>query len=503
MNLDIKKMYQKYVILLALVFLIECKNPILYEISTRPWLFELSNKYGKSITKLRDIPLEEFDYLKENGIEYVWMMGVWKLGTYGLEFDQKMDYSGVLPGWTKDDVIGSPYAISEYTCNPDIGTDDDLIWLREQLHSRNMKLMLDFVPNHSAVDAPTATSNPKLYIRAPEGKKDSKRYTDSGLAYGKDPYFDPWRDVIQWNYWEPETRKFMKDNLMTVLSFADGARCDMAHLMLNDVFGKTWAEELNAWGYSKPENEFWEYAFKEVKSKYPNAIIMAEVYEDWEIKLLQELGFTYTYDKVLLDKLEGTSYDVNDYIHYKTEEYWSRTAHFVENHDENRAVYNMGSIEKAKAAGTIAATIGGMIFMNHGQWSGLRNKLDVHLRRGADEMEDGGVKKYYQRIMQIVQDPAFTGPHYYFVYNMSGQKKDDFVAYIREQDDSYYLVVVNYSDNSGCANVPIYNIEGSGDHVIHEAVDDVEYIRNVDTIKKEGLIVCLNAWQSQIFKYNF
>jgi hypothetical protein len=295
----------------------------------------------------------------------------------------------------------------------------------------------------------------------------------------------------------------MKDNLMTVLSLADGARCDMAHLMLNDVFGKTWAEELNAWGYSKPENEFWEYAFKEVKSKYPNAIIMAEVYEDWEIKLLQELGFTYTYDKVLLDKLEGTSYDVNDYIHYKTEEYWSRTAHFVENHDENRAVYNMGSIEKAKAAGTIAATIGGMIFMNHGQWSGLRNKLDVHLRRGADEMEDGGVKKYYQRIMQIVQDPAFTGPHYYFVYNMSGQKKDDFVAYIREQGDSYYLVVVNYSDNSGCANVPIYNIEGSGDHVIHEAVDDVEYIRNVDTIKKEGLIVCLNAWQSQIFKYNF
>ena len=191
---------QKSIIFFALILLIECKHPILYEISTRPWLYELSKKHGKDIKKLRDIPLEEFDYLKENGIEIVWMMGVWKLGIYGLNFDKKSDYSSVLPGWTQDDVIGSPYAIAEYTCNPEIGSDEDLIWLREQLHSRNMKLMLDFVPNHSAVDAP-ATSHSKYYVRAPSGKKDAKRYTSDGIAYGKDPYFDdPWKDVIQWNY---------------------------------------------------------------------------------------------------------------------------------------------------------------------------------------------------------------------------------------------------------------------------------------------------------------
>ena len=58
-----------------------------------------------------------------------------------------------------------------------------------------------------------------------------------------------------------------------------------------------------------------------------------------------------------------------------------------------------GNIEKAKAAGTIAATLGGMIFFNHGQWSGLRNKLDVHLRRGASESPDSGTEKYYQKLM--------------------------------------------------------------------------------------------------------
>ena len=117
----------KFLIFLTLLFLNLCKHPILYEISTRPWLYELSKKYSKSITKLKDIPLEEFDYLKNNGIDIVWMMGVWKLGEYGLEFDKKLDYSNVLPGWTSDDVIGSQYAIYEYTCNPEIGTNDDLI----------------------------------------------------------------------------------------------------------------------------------------------------------------------------------------------------------------------------------------------------------------------------------------------------------------------------------------------------------------------------------------
>ena len=162
--------FQKIIIFICLIILIKCKHPILYEISTKPWLYELGKKYGKPIEKLVDIPLEEFDYLKENGIEIVWMMGVWKLGKYGVDLDKKSDYSNVLPDWTEKDVIGSPYAIYEYVCNPEIGRNIDLVWLREKLNSRNMKLMLDFVPNHSAVDAPTSTSNPEFYVHAPEGK---------------------------------------------------------------------------------------------------------------------------------------------------------------------------------------------------------------------------------------------------------------------------------------------------------------------------------------------
>ena len=495
--------FSKFFIILVLISLIECKHPILYEISTRPWLYELSKKYKRQITKIRDIPLEEFDYLKENGVDIVWMMGVWKLGEYGVEFDRKTDFSYFLPDIKEEDIIGSPYAISEYICNPEIGTNDDLIWIKEKLNSRNLKLMLDFVPNHSAIDAPT-TTNPKLYIRAPEGKKDPERYTDSGFAFGRyNNNIEAWKDVIQWNYWEEETRKLMKDNLMTVLSFADGVRCDVAGLLLNDVFENTWGKELSYWGYKRPQNEFWEYAFEEVKKKYPNAILLAEVYGESQIEALYKLGFTYTYNKDLLDKLQGSASDINEYIKSKTQEYWEHSAHFVENHDENRVVYTMANIGKAKAAGAIAATIGGMIFMNHGQWNGYKNKLEVHLRRGYEENGVEEVKKFYKRLMEIIKDPAFTGEKMNLINNLKGKKKDDFISYLRQKDESYYLVVINYSDSFGCAQIPIYNIKGSGECSLNEAFRDIEYIRNVENIRNEGLNVCLNSWEVQIFKYNY
>jgi glycosidase len=490
-----------FLIFFILVSKIDCNHPTLYEISTRPWLYELSQKYGKEITKLRNIPLEEFDYLSNKGIEIIWMMGIWKLGNYGLEYDKKNDYSNVLPDWTKDDVIGSPYSIVEYTCNPEIGTNDDLIWLREQINKRNMKLMLDFVPNHSAVDAPTAITNQKLYIRAPDGTKDSKKYTESGIAYGKDPYFDPWMDVIQWNYWETDTRVFMKNNLLTVLKYADGARCDMAHLILNDVFGKTWEEELKAWNYQRPTTEFWEYAFEEVKSKYPNAILLAEVYDDWQIELLYQLGFTYTYDKALLDKLRGSPKDVKEYIQEKE---WSHATHFVENHDENRIIANVdGNIEKAKVAGALACTLGGMAFFNHGQWNGYKNKLDVHLRRGASEPINTKVLGYYKRLTDIIKDPAFKSNNYFYIKDIKGDKADDFIAYIRNDESSYYLVVINYGESDGCVEVPIYNIEGSGEIKLREMIDEVEYYRNIDIIKEKGFTVCLDGYHAKIFKYNY
>ena len=64
------------------------KYPALMELSTRPWLYELSSKYRRNITSLRDIPMDEFARFKKMGMDYIWMMGVWRLGDYGVQHDR-------------------------------------------------------------------------------------------------------------------------------------------------------------------------------------------------------------------------------------------------------------------------------------------------------------------------------------------------------------------------------------------------------------------------------
>ena len=181
----------KLFLFVSLFFVISCRNPFLYQINTRPWLYELSKNYGQNITKLKEIPLQEFDILAQNGIEIVWMMGVWKLGPLGLNFSKSLNYYGALDDLTEEDIIGSPFAITEYVCNPDIGTDDDLIWLRKELNSRGMKLMLDFVPNHSAADCPWVDSNPYMYIQSSPELINTGIYNSRGYAYGADSRENP------------------------------------------------------------------------------------------------------------------------------------------------------------------------------------------------------------------------------------------------------------------------------------------------------------------------
>ena len=137
-------------------------------------------------------------------------MGVWQLGGYGLHYDQTnpgllSHYSEVLPGWQMADVIGSPYAITNYTCNSQLGLDQDILDLKQRVNKLGMKLGLDFVPNHSAVDCPFVTSNPEYYIRAPNGTNppyNSNYYLPSGIAYGSASGASGgagWQDTAQFN----------------------------------------------------------------------------------------------------------------------------------------------------------------------------------------------------------------------------------------------------------------------------------------------------------------
>jgi len=381
------------------------------EISTRPWLFYLTQKYQRPIKTLLEIPKEEFIQIANQGIEMVWLMGVWQLGQYGLDYDRNhtSSYGSVLPDWTMDDIIGSPYAITNYTCNTELGLESDLISLRNTLHSVGLLMMLDFVPNHSAVDCLYTETNPDYYIRSPKNIPiDSNRYLPSGIAYGSScSGCGSWPDTAQFNYWNPTLADIRTKELLRVASIADAIRCDMAYLLLNDVFQQTWSKELSSWNWNRPDSEWWKDSISFVKSKYPKVVFLAEVYDQWASEL-QSLGFDYTYDKSLYDKLgEGNLDKIRQWISTNSVDYLKHSAHFVANHDERRAVDYFGSWWRADAAALITYTLPGMQF--YWMWDdfGFKNKLDVHLRREESEPSIPEVTNFYRQLSDIVNTDVF------------------------------------------------------------------------------------------------
>ena len=164
--------------------------------------------------------------------------------------------------------------------------------------------MLDFVPNHVAPDHPWTETHPEYFVRGSDEDlaRDPASFMRVGggvLANGRDPYFAAWPDVVQLNAFSPDLRAAVIETLSSIAAQCDGVRCDMAMLMMNDTFERTWGERAGA----RPEADYWPTVIPAVKSAHPGFVFMAEAYWDLEWAL-QEQGFDYCYDKRLYDRLE-------------------------------------------------------------------------------------------------------------------------------------------------------------------------------------------------------
>ena len=97
-------------------------SPLLYEVNTRVWMRELSEKHGRSIT-LAGVPDTEIERWKQLGFTHIWLMGVWQIGPKAREVALtfwREHWSRDIPS-AAEDVIGSPYAIEEYSVDSRLG----------------------------------------------------------------------------------------------------------------------------------------------------------------------------------------------------------------------------------------------------------------------------------------------------------------------------------------------------------------------------------------------
>jgi glycosidase len=372
------------------------RYPSLYPVNTRVFLTELARRQGCPVT-LDDIPDSDLDRWAELGFDWVWLLSVWRTGEAGRRVSRenagwRHEFEETLPDLRDEDIAGSGFAITGYTAHPDLGGDAALARLRKRLRARGLKLMLDFVPNHTALDHPWVLDHPEYYVtgtemdlgRAPRNYTWARRTQgDLVLAHGRDPHFDGWPDTLQLNYANPATQEAMIGELQRMAKQCDGLRCDMAMLVLPEVFERTW-------GLAAPP--FWPVAMARVREKVPGFCFMAEVYWDLEWTM-QEQGFDYAYDKRLYDRLRGGSAaPVREHLQSGLD-YQDGLARFLENHDEPRAGATF-SPERHRAAAVVTFLSPGLRFFHQGQLEGRKKGISPHLVRAPEEPVDAELQAF-------------------------------------------------------------------------------------------------------------
>ncbi len=486
-------------------------NPKIYEINFRVWIKKFSDN-----STISNIPLNYFQMLRAKGINIVWLMGVWGTCPSVIEkccFEVGLiqNYNQALHDWKKEDIIGSPYSINQYEVNPDFGSWEDLKAFKENLNEIGLKLVLDFVPNHFSCDSILVKTNPEYFLQADEEiyKNDTHTYfiseyhPDKFFAHGRDPLFPAWSDTIQINHFNESAREYLTNTLIRLTEVCDGVRCDMAMLQLNNVFKNTWLGVINKFEIQKPKEEFWKYAISKVRNIRKDFLFIAEAYWDLEWDL-QQLGFDYTYDKRLLDRLS-----LHDLIgvknHLKAEiQFQLKSVRFIENHDEKRAVAKFGK-QASMAAAVLMSTIPGMKLYYDGQFEGKKIKLPVQIGKEPVEKESKTIIDFYNKILEITKDKIFNEGNFRQLDAIQSSpnnfKNENMFIFLWQLKNEYKLVVINYSENTSQCRIKL-DLETTQNEIIFEDVfNNMKFIRSVSEIKNPGLYVELKSYGSHIFTF--
>jgi glycosidase len=363
--------------------------------------------------------------------------------------------------------------------------------------------MLDFVPNHMGLGHPWIEEHPDYFVQGTEAdlKDAPQNYVrvrrgsgDLILAYGRDPYFSGWPDTLQLNYANPATQDAMIGELVKIAGQCDGLRCDMAMLVLPDVFERTWGQRAPL---------FWPTAIERVRVGAPEFLFLAEVYWDMEWTLQQQ-GFNYAYDKRLYDRLrDQVATPIREHF-LAGLDYQDRLARFLENHDEPRAAATF-SPDLHQAAAAITFLSPGLRFFHQGQLEGRKKRISPHLVRGPQEPTDESLKQFYERLLAVLRQPVVRQGQWRLLECQPGWEgnwtNQCFLAFAWQCEHETSLVVaVNYAPHPSQCHVQL-PFDGLADTTwqLHDQLSSARYPWNGNDLQARGLFLDLAPWQACVF----
>lgn len=411
-------------------------NATIYEVNVRQFTPEGTfNAFSKHLPRL-----------KELGVDILWLMPIHPVG----ELNRKGS-------------LGSYYSIKDYKAvNPEFGTMDDFKALITEAHKLGMKVIIDWVANHTSHDNHLAFSNPEWYTKDSVGNFVSP--------------FD-WTDVIQLNYEKQELRNYMVGALKFWIEEADidGFRCDVAALV---------------------PTEFWNRARKELDEIKPVFMLAeADVVELQEFAFDADYGWEFHHIMNDIAKGKKTVLDIDHYLLKELARYPKNAIrmHFTSNHDENSwngtEFERMGNSVKSFAALTFV--INGLPLIYNGQEVGFNRRLEFFDKDQIDWVDGSGFTGLYQKLISLKKSNSalaagLTGAD---ILRVKTSNDVNVFAFIRSNQNDKVFAVFNLSSLEQSISFEGTDYVGS----YKEALSEIE-----STFESEANLV-LKPWEFKIF----
>ena len=371
-------------------------HAVIYQVNTRQ--FSTSGDFKGVIAGL--------PHIKALGADIVWLMPIHPIGNK----------------YRKGE-LGSPYAVKDYfAINPEFGNEGDLKALVEEAHKLSLKVIIDWVPNHSAWDNPLVESHPHWYAKDYKGD------------FRPSPWWD-WSDIIEFDYRQAGLREYMIEALRYwVEKFdIDGYRCDVAGYVPNDF----WCQAKEALEQIKP------------------VFMLAE----WENRDLHEKAFNMTYawswNETMHDLAHGRCHLDRLRKYYSwNERSWPHNAYrmtFVSNHDKN--AWDGTQYEQfgdALEAAIVLSVLGeGMPLIHNGQEAGETKRL-AFFERDPIEWQGHPIGELYRALITLKKSKQVLGNGEFGarMIQVPNTVMDKIFSFVRHNGQEKVFVIINFSSES-------------------------------------------------------
>lgn len=466
------------------------------------WLFQLSKKYNREISRLDQIPDEELDLLRDEGFTGLWLIGLWERSQASKRIKQMCG---------NPEAAASAYSLEDYEIAANLGGWDALSNLRTRLWQRGIRLASDMVPNHTGMDAKWIVEKPDLFMQrkdnpfpqytfnGPNLSHDSRvaiyledhYYSKSDCAvvfkrvdtntgdtryiyHGNDGTGMPWNDTAQIDFLNPQAREEVMQEILHVARNFPIIRFDAAMVLAKKHIKRLWYPEpgkggdiatrsefaLSAAEFEKRiPNEFWREVVDRIAKEVPDTLLLAEAFWMMEGYFTRTLGMHRVYNSAfmnMLKKEENYKYrqTVKNTIQFDPQ-ILKRYVNFMNNPDEETAVAQFGKGDKYFGVCTLMVTMPGLPMFGHGQIEGFEEKYGMEYTRAyRDEQPDQYlIERHKREIFPLMKKRyIFAGVEDFLFYDVwnNGAVNENVFAYSNKCGSEYSLVFYNNKYERAC-----------------------------------------------------